>query len=123
MTSPLGMSAEEKISFVSAVDMLRLQSRADPDMKLNEYERALLLADEHIQALDRRNTNLGNEYRRLDEVVDSVMRYMRSLRQAYEVAKGGTLVGEVVAIGAALRDLQRALGLQPDEELTNGEQV
>ena len=40
---------------------------------------------------------------------------MRSLRQAYSVARKGTLIGEVKALGTTLRDLQRALGLEPDE--------
>lgn len=109
------MSVEEKMQFVDAVEKVRFLKIAEPEKQLDSAQQALLVAAEHIQALERRNENFGELYRKNQAILESVMKFMHSLRQAYLVARTGTLVGEVVALGTTLRDLQRALGLEPDE--------
>jgi hypothetical protein len=109
------MSVEQKMQFADAVEKIRFLQLAEPDVALSSAQKALLLASDHIQALERRNENFGDLYRKQEKVLESVMKFMYSLRQAYSVARTGTLVGEVTALGTTLRDLQRALGLEPDE--------
>ena len=118
MTQPIepqGLTTEEKVAFASAVDLLRIKRIEAPEAGLGETERALLTAADHITALERRNENLSEQFRLADNRIDEVLKFMRSLRQAYFVARSGTLIGEVKALGTTLRDLQRALGLEPDE--------
>lgn len=110
------MDANERMFFSSVVDGVKLLRTEDPGRELSAEQRALLLAVDHIQAIERRNENLGELYRKSSNLLESVMKFMGSLRQAYAVARTGVLVGEVKALGTTLRDLQRALGLEPDED-------
>ena len=109
------MTTEDKVAFANAVDNVRFRITVEPESADDPLHKALLSAADHIAALERRNENLSEQFRRADNRIDEVLKFMRSLRQAYYVARTGTLIGEVRAIGTTLRDLQRALGLEPDE--------
>ena len=110
------MDASERLFFSSVVDGVKLLRTEDPGRELSAKQRSLLLAVDHIQAIERRNENLSELYRKSSNILESVMKFMTSLRQAYAVARTGVLVGEVKALGTTLRDLQRALGLEPDKD-------
>lgn len=121
MTQPEAMTAEEKVAFMSAVDRVKTEVAADPANRLDYKNQAILRSADHIAALERRNGNFGDLYRQQEKILESVVKFMNSLRQAYSVARSGVLVGEVVVLGSALRDLQRALGMEPDENEDGGE--
>ena len=108
------MSALEKHEFVTAVDHVKSTVKFDPHQPLTDCEKALLLASDHILAIERRNANLAAERLRLDAILENVLKHMRSLRQGFKVAREGTRVGELTALASCLVDLQRALGLEPD---------
>jgi hypothetical protein len=79
MNKPEAMSTEERESFDGAVRLVRNYKAAG--VQLTATDQYLLMAADHIEAIQKRNFNLANEYQRLNQILDTEIR--KSSRSAW----------------------------------------
>lgn len=101
--------------------------KSQTDAPLTPTEEALADAVRHLAVVEMRNGNLSQQYRiannsaeQLSAIVVRVVEYARRLEQAIQVAKGGVLVGEVLAMESISADLHAAISGENEEEAQRG---